>query len=101
MPYSVTSIGQCAFQGCSDLTTLTLGTHVKYIACGAFLYCDILTTIYCPCTTPPELDDRNGPGGFTSIFGSSRRTATLYVPDGCLSAYQNNEVYRMAHNRPL
>ncbi len=23
---------------------------------------------------------------------------TLYVPDGCLSAYQNNEVYRMAHS---
>ncbi len=48
IPNSVTSIGDCAFSGCSKLTNLTIGNGVTSIGHFAFYYCSGLTSITIP-----------------------------------------------------
>ena len=43
--YSVTSIGEYAFDGCSGLTSVTIGNSVKSIGQSAFAYCSGLTSV--------------------------------------------------------
>ena len=46
--YSVTSIGEDAFYGCSGLTSAIIGNSVKSIGEGAFRYCSGLTSVTIP-----------------------------------------------------
>ena len=48
IPNSVTSIGDCAFYGCSGLTELTLPNSVRSIGDGAFSGCSGLTELILP-----------------------------------------------------
>ena len=48
IPNSVTSIGDCAFYGCSGLTELTLPNSVRSIGDGAFSGCSGLTELTLP-----------------------------------------------------
>ena len=45
IPRSVTSIGDCAFSGCSSLTSITIPESVASIGNGAFSSCSNLTSI--------------------------------------------------------
>jgi len=46
--YSVTSIGGEAFEGCSGLTSVTIGNSVTSIGDGAFYECSGLTSVNIP-----------------------------------------------------
>ena len=46
--YRVTSIGESAFEGCTDLTSITLPTTLRSIEKGAFYECSGLTSIRIP-----------------------------------------------------
>jgi hypothetical protein len=46
IPDSVTSIGWCAFGGCTSLTSITIPTSVASIGWGAFADCTSLTSVY-------------------------------------------------------
>ena len=48
IPNSVISIGECAFAGCSGLTSVTIPNSVTSIGVGAFSQCTSLTTISIP-----------------------------------------------------
>ncbi|MBQ8409192.1 MAG: leucine-rich repeat domain-containing protein, partial [Clostridia bacterium] len=48
IPGSVTTIGECAFLQCSNLTTVTLSEGVSQIGMSAFYGCTNLTTIHIP-----------------------------------------------------
>lgn len=48
IPQGVTSIGDHAFSGCSDLTSLTIPASVTSIGDGAFDYCTRLKTVKIP-----------------------------------------------------
>ena len=46
--YAVTSIGECAFEGCSGLTSVTIGNSVTSIGRSAFYSCSSLTSVTIP-----------------------------------------------------
>lgn len=48
IPNSVTTICQCAFQNCSGLTTVSIGSSVTTIGLGAFSGCNSLASINIP-----------------------------------------------------
>ena len=48
IPDGVTSIGDCAFEGCSNLTSITISNSVKSIGNWAFYKCRRLTSITIP-----------------------------------------------------
>ena len=79
IPNSVTSIGDYAFYECTSLTSIEIPNSVTSIGNYAFQCCTSLTKITCMATTPPTIE--------SDTF--SEYSADLYVPVGCISAYQS------------
>lgn len=131
--YAVTSIGPSAFEGCIELTSVSIPSSVLSIGGAAFYYCTSLTAVDIPngVTTIGEgafskcggLISVNIPGSVTSIginaffqcYGLTQITsgienpfaidngvfptsvyneASLIVPSGKKSAYQNTEGWK-------
>jgi hypothetical protein len=84
IPNSVTSIGYFAFSGCG-LTSITIPSSVTAIGWGA-LDISSLTSLTIMCTTPPDIDVYNPP-----IF-TNRDKITLYVPANCKSIYEEESI---------
>ena len=105
IPAGVTSIGNAAFSSCPSLSSVTIPAGVKSINDTAFSYCYSLSSISIPAsvksinssafqncygmaeyhllpTTPPTLSNTNAFNGIPS-------DCIIYVPKGCLEAYQN------------
>ena len=78
VPNSVTTIGDKAFWGCDNLTSVTIGKGVSVIGEDAFQGCNI-DTIVCCAKIPPKLDD------------SFDKFENLIVPTGCEEAYANSD----------
>lgn len=85
IPNSVTSINYFAFKGCKGLTSITIPNSVTSIGWGAFQGCTGLTTIVSEIDNPFEIDDDVFYCSDVDIYS----TATLIVPPGKKSAYQN------------
>ena len=85
IPNSVNSIGNGAFSYCNGLTSITIPSNVTSIGWGAFQNCTGLTTIVSEIENPFAIDD--------DVFYCSDKdlyaTATLIVPAGKMSVYQN------------
>lgn len=77
---NVTEILSFAFRNCTALTVLEFPASVTTIK-GAFNSCDNISRVVCLGETPPTLS-----GGFPT-------EAILFVPEGCLDAYQNAKVW--------
>ncbi len=84
---SVTEIGNYAFYNCTGLTSVTIPNSVTEIGFYAFSYCDGLKSIYVYNPTPPTANNDT----FDSATFSD---ATLYIPTGSLSAYQEADVWK-------
>ena len=84
IPNSVTSIGNYAFYECKSLTGIEIPNSVTSIGYAAFYGCSSLTKITCLATTPPTIE--------SSTF--SNYSAELYVPAGCISAYQSANFWK-------
>ena len=99
IPDTVTSIGDCAFEFCTSLTTINIPDSVTSIGEGTFEYCTSLTTINIPdsvtsieniafkyCTS---LTTINIPDGVTSIgdcaFEYCSSLTTINIPDSVTS----------------
>jgi len=78
----VTSIGWCAFQNCTSLTSVTIGSGIQYIGSRAFANCPDLTHVYCHAVNVPSTSS-------AAFDGSNPQYATLHVPDESLDAYRN------------
>ena len=85
IPNSVTSIQSGAFADCSGLTSVTIGNSVTRIGKSAFYGCSSLTSVTSLNPIPPTLDNR---GTFNNY------SATLQVPTGSKTAYQNAEGWK-------
>ena len=81
--YSVTSIGDDAFHGCSGLTSITIPASVTSIGKGAFKSYEDLTNVTCLVTTPSSLGER----AFKDIHSS----CTLTVPCGSEQSYRSSD----------
>ena len=79
IPNSVTSIRDCTFYNCSSLTSIEIPNNITYIGQYAFSNCSSLTKITCLTTNPPTISEN-------TFYNKS---ATLYVPNGCATAYIN------------
>ena len=110
IPNSVTTIGSCAFEGCSSLTSVTIPNSVTTISSSAFSCCSSLTSVtipnsvttidwaafwrcsslisvYCKIKTPLSI------GSYT-FYNVPFSSATLYVPKGCKQAYASANYWK-------
>ena len=89
IPNTVTSIGSSAFSGCSGLTSVTIPNSVTSIGEYAFASCEKLTTVNAMMTNPPVIAN--------NVFGDDDniyQKAALYVPVGCKDIYSNTEGWK-------
>ena len=82
IPDSVTSIGNYAFNCCCSLASLTIPDSVTSIGDYAFDYCYGMAEYHLKPTTPPTLSS-------TNVFTDIPSDCVIYVPSGCLEAYQS------------
>ena len=83
-----TQICESAFDGCSDLTSVTIGNSVTSIGEYAFEECTQLTNIVCYAAVPPSCD--------ASSFANYN--ASLKVPYSSLEAYKADAVWGLFNN---
>ena len=81
IPNSVTSIGNNVFSSCYSLTSITIPNSVTSIGSKAFYNCSGIVRYHLRGTTPPTLSATDA---FDGIFSN----CIIYVPKGCLEAYQ-------------
>ena len=82
IPDGVTSIGTYAFYNCYSLASITIPESVTSIGAHAVQNCSGMAEYHIKPTTPPTLSDTNAFNGIPS-------DCIIYVPQGCLEAYQN------------
>lgn len=81
IPNGVVSIDASAFQYCNALTSVSIPSSVQNIGNSAFFMCTALTSVTCETTTPPLLEW----GAFNYIPFAE---ATLYVPAESIELYK-------------
>lgn len=85
IPNDITSIGLCAFEDCTEMTSITIPNSVTSIGLWAFRGCSGLASVTV---------DINSPLGITDETFSNLANATLYVPAGCKSAYEAADYWK-------
>lgn len=81
IPDSVTSIGAFTFYFCYSLASITIPDGVTSIGSYAFGSCYGMAEYHLKPTTPPTLSS-------TTAFSGIPSDCVIYVPAGCLEAYQ-------------
>ena len=89
-PNSVTTIGTSAFNGCSRLTSATLGSGVTNIGKSLFYGCDQMTELTCLAFMPPGFSDTDF-GLFKEMDDYDR--VTLHVPALSVNLYQTAVIW--------
>jgi len=77
---SVTSVGQSAFSDCTGLTDVTIGNIVTTIGDYAFQGCTNISTIISHRAAPPTV--------YANTLTSIPSSCCLYVPSGSVASYQ-------------
>jgi len=105
IPTGVTSIGNCAFEGCGSLTSITIPNSVTSIDLGAFFGCTGLTSIEIPANVTSIGNSAfDGCWSLTSViiyapslttygyaaFDNNKSGRKIYVPMASLGTYQTN-----------
>lgn len=91
IPNSVTSIGDYAFMDCSDLTSIIIGSGIKFIYRNTFASCPELTDVYCYAESVPSTD-------VTTFADSHIEYATLHVPASAIESYRTTAPWSSFQN---
>ena len=75
--YDVTSISRNAFVNCTDVTSVTIPSTIRYIDDFTFIDCENMTSIINYSPTPQEIEEN-------TIYGTD---IEIHVPAGCKNAY--------------
>lgn len=87
--YTVTSIGNAAFENNTNLTDVTIPSTITSIGESAFAGCSNLKSITVNSTTPIAFPSASGTRSGSSVFdGVDKNTCVLYVPEGCVEVYK-------------
>ena len=89
IPDGVTTIGNNAFETCSNLTSVSIPESVTTINYQAFC-CENLTSVYCKPTTPPTAQLV---GEDWNAFNGNALDRKIYVPISSLEAYRTAEYW--------
>ena len=94
VPDGVTSIGVSAFAHCTSLKEVKLGSKIKTISTYSFSSCPSIEKFTCLAPQPPicEIDNQG------TFVGEDIKKATLYVPEGSLTAYEFSSPWRYFGN---
>ena len=76
----VTSIGDSAFEECSNLTSITIPNSVTSIGDYAFFGCSNLTSFYCKPQNPPAID--------VYMLSNCHSSLKIYVPRASVDKYK-------------
>ena len=82
IPEGVTYIGDGAFYGCTYLENLSLPASVQSIGDNTFALCSKMKKIVVNAPVPPSIQAKT--------FYDVNRQIPVYVPDNCVSAYEND-----------
>lgn len=85
IPEGVEEIGDGAFYGCTYLEDLVLPSTVRSIGDNCFALCSKLTMIVVSSPEPPTIAPKT--------FYDVKRQIPVYVPDDCIDAYEDNELW--------
>ena len=88
IPNTVTSIGESAFSGCENLSSITIPNSVTSIEVWAFAYCYALDAVFIDAIMPPTLIYNYTLYKYQVFSG---KYPTCYVPCGTLAAYQASD----------
>lgn len=84
--YTVTGVGEGAFENCTSLQSITLPSTITAVGDRAFKGCSGLTAMNVAMTTAPSITE--------SVFtGIVKANCKLYVPQGKASAYSSWRTY--------
>lgn len=86
LPEGLLGIDSYCFQGCHSLKSITIPASVTFLGYGILGGCQALTEIHARPEETPRAD-----GAF---WGLDQQNCTLYVPVGCILAYQGAEGWK-------
>ena len=92
--YTVTSIGNAAFENNTNLTDVTIPSTITSIGESAFAGCSNLKSITVNSTTPIAFSSASRTRGGSNVFeGVDKNTCILYVPEGCVEVYKSAPIW--------
>ena len=91
LEYIITSIGERAFSNGTNLISITIPQSIREIGDYAFSGCTKLFEVYCNAETVPIVSD-------LTFKNSNITNATLYVPAGTKSLYNNADGWKLFAN---
>ena len=102
LPSTLKSIGESAFCYCSNLKKLELPASLTEIDKYAFINCNNLSTVISKIQSPFIIDNSVFASGWSYYEDGVEKypmsSATLYVPTGTKSEYQNTDGWNMFEN---
>lgn len=90
-PSTVIVIGSCSFRNCSSLTSIVFPESLLLIHDRAFYGCHNLKSVTCLAPTPPSFPDVSG---YTVFDSQTQENGTLYVPSDLIETYKSAAGWR-------